>query len=66
MTFRDKNLQKVNRLIYVLYRRRLLKKFADRFGRGIVLSEGVAKLNTYDYQDLYQQIFQEMTLEKIA
>jgi len=50
----------LNRRIYRLYSRRLAKKFPEQFGEGIILSEGRAKLNQVDHQDIYSEIYRQI------
>lgn len=51
---------KVNKYIYSLYFKRLSRKFPAEFGKGIVISEGSAKLNRYDYTNIYNNIYFEI------
>lgn len=53
-------LTKLNRLIYQKYVQRLQKKYPEAFGKSIVLSEGVAKLNRIDHHDIYDDIYAEI------
>lgn len=53
-------LSKVNQKIYKLYVKRLEKKYPESFGKGIVLSEGIAKLNRVDNHDIYEQLFNQI------
>lgn len=53
----------LNGFIYRNYARRLFRKFPGAFGQGIVLSEGIAKLNQRDYRNLYDQIFPKLKEE---
>ncbi len=55
-----KPLSSLNRLVYQKYSQRLLKKYPDEFGNGIVLKEGVAKLNRIDHQDIYENIYENV------
>jgi hypothetical protein len=50
----------LNRFIYKKYSSRLIRKYPQSLGKGIILGEGVAKLNRYDYQDIYQKIYKEI------
>lgn len=45
-----------NRRMYGMYARRLRRKYPAAFGKGIVVSEGIAKLHPVDYGDLYDKI----------
>lgn len=47
----------INRRIYEKYAIRLKRKFPESFGKGILLGEGMAKLNRIDNQDIYEQLF---------
>lgn len=53
-------LSKVNQKIYKLYAKRLEKKYPESFGNGIVLSEGMAKLNRIDNNDIYERLFNQI------
>jgi hypothetical protein len=55
-----KVLSSVNRKIYKLYAERLERKFPKSFGKGILLSEGMAKLNRIDNHDIYQNLFKKI------
>lgn len=48
-----------NRQLYRVYTRRLRQKYPEAFGKGIVVSEGVARLHRVDYGDLYEKIITE-------
>jgi hypothetical protein len=48
-----------NRLMYRVYARRLRQKYPEAFGKGIVVSEAVARLHRVDYGDLYEKIIAE-------
>jgi dolichol-phosphate mannosyltransferase len=48
-----------NRRMYRAYARRLRRNYPDAFGKGIVVSEGIAKLHPIDYGDLYERIASE-------
>jgi hypothetical protein len=50
----------LNRFIYRKYSARLKRNFPQAFGKGIILTEGIAKLNRHDYQDIYQKIYKEI------
>lgn len=52
-----KMLSSVNRKIYKLYAKRLERKFPESFGNGILLSEGMAKLNRIDNSEIYEKLF---------
>lgn len=52
-------LKRLNRRIYRMYARRLAKKFPAQFGKGIMLSEGRAKLNRVDHQHIYGDIHRQ-------
>lgn len=56
-------LDRLNRWIYRRYARRLQRKFPREFGRGIVVREGLAKLNRVDHQDIYEQIYHRIYRE---
>jgi hypothetical protein len=56
-------LTKLNKKIYLKYSRRLMKKFPDSFGSGIVLSEGYAKLNRIDNQHIYDVLLDKFVKE---
>ncbi len=53
----------INRIIYRKYARRLINKYPDKIGQGIVLKEGIAKLNRVDHQDIYEEIYAEIFRE---
>jgi hypothetical protein len=50
----------LNKYIFRLYSKRLKRKYPAEFGKGIVLSEGSAKLNRYDYTDIYNKIYYQV------
>jgi hypothetical protein len=50
----------INRKIYERYSIRLRKKFPESFGKGIMLGEGMAKLNRIDNNDIYENLFTEI------
>ncbi len=50
----------VNRKIHDKYSDRLNKKYPESYGHGIVLEEGMAKLNRIDNQDIYENLFRAM------
>lgn len=56
---RVKLLAGVNRKLYRKYADRLRRKFPEVFGAGIMLSEGLAKLNRIDNQDIYGDLLQQ-------
>jgi hypothetical protein len=58
--FSSKMLSRINRKIFKLYAERLKKKFPEAFGNGILLSEGMAKLNRIDNNDIYEQLFSQI------
>jgi len=45
-----------NRQMFRVYAHRLRSKYPAAFGKGIVVSEGIAKLHPVDYGDLYEKI----------
>ena len=53
----------LNRLIFQKYSQRLIDKYPDKIGQGIVLKEGIAKLNRVDHQDIYEEIYAEIFRE---
>lgn len=53
----------LNGLVYRGYTRRLAKKYPREFGRGIVLDQGLAKLNRLDHQDIYETVYREIEQE---
>ena len=55
-----KMLSSVNQRIYKWYAKRLERKFPKSFGNGIVLSEGIAKLNRVDNHDIYERLFNQI------
>lgn len=52
-----KTYSNINRKIYYRYSIRLKKKFPESFGKGIILGEGMAKLNRIDNNDIYEKLF---------
>lgn len=56
-------LDRLNRFIYRRYARRLAQKYPGQFGEGIVLAEGLAKLNRIDHRDIYEEIYQKIYRE---
>lgn len=54
---------RLNRVIYEKYNRRLSAKYPREFGKGIILGEGLAKLNRIDHQDIYEEIYQKIYRE---
>ena len=48
-----------NRRMYRIYARRLRRKYPEAFGKGIVVSEAVARLHRIDYGDVYEKIIAE-------
>ena len=54
---------RLNRVIYEKYSRRLSGKYPREFGKGIVLGEGLAKLNRINHQDIYEEIYQKIYRE---
>lgn len=58
--FESQLLAALNRLIYRQYTRRLNKKYPREIGKGIVLGEGVAKLNRVNHRNIYQEIYREI------
>ncbi len=58
-----KFMAKLNYVVFQRYSQRLVKKYPDKIGAGIVLNEGVAKLNRVDHQDIYEKIYQNIHRE---
>lgn len=56
-------LDRLNRFIYRRYARHLAQKYPGQFGEGIVLTEGLAKLNRVDHRDIYEEIYQKIYRE---
>ncbi len=56
-------LSRLNRFVYKQYVRRLSEKYPESFGKGIVLGEGIAKLNRMDHQDIYNSIYRKIDQE---
>lgn len=56
-------ISRLNRLIFNSYRRRLSRKYPESLGSGIMLAEGVAKLNRIDHHDIYQDVYQKIDRE---
>lgn len=54
---------RLNRVIYKKYKQRLAAKYLREFGKGIVLDEGLAKLNRINHQDIYEEIYQKIYRE---
>lgn len=54
---------KLNRVIYRKYARRLSARYPRQFGKGIMLEEGLAKLNRIDHHDIYEEIYQKIYRE---
>lgn len=53
-------LRRLNRMIYKKYAQRLTKKYPREFGKGILLGEGLAKLNRIDHRDIYEEIYRDI------
>jgi len=53
----SKTYSRINRKIYEKYSIRLKRKYPESFGKGILLSEGMAKLNRIDNHDIYEKLF---------
>lgn len=51
---------RLNRKIYQRYVVRLSRKYPSEFGSGIRLSEGAAKLNRVNHQDVYKKIYNDI------
>lgn len=49
-------LQKLNKVIFNKYYRRIAKKFPDFLGSSMILKQGVAKLHHRDHQDVYDTL----------
>lgn len=64
--YSSKFLSMINSKIYYKYSQRLAKKFPEAFGTGILLTEGAAKLNRLDHQNIYNKLFDQISPEKIA
>lgn len=56
-------LNRLNNWIFQKYARRLRQKFPDKFGKGIVLQKGIAKLNSIDHQDIYEAFYRQIDAE---
>lgn len=54
---------RLNRVIYEKYKQRLAAKYPRELGKGIILEEGLAKLNRIDHQDIYEEIYQKIDRE---
>lgn len=54
---------RLNRVIYEKYKQRLSAKYPREFGEGIVLGEGLAKLNRINHQDIYEEIYRKIYRE---
>lgn len=50
----------INRKIYEKYSDRLKRKFPESFGKGILLGEGMAKLNRVENHDIYENLFKQI------
>ena len=50
----------LNRKMYHRYVVRLSRKYPTEFGEGIRLSEGAAKLNRVNHQDIYKKIYKDI------
>lgn len=53
-------LSRLNRSVYRRYARHLAAKFPADMGSGIVLGEGLAKLNRVDHHDIYESIYRRI------
>lgn len=51
---------RINRKIYEKYSVRLKRKYPESFGKGILLGEGIAKLNRIDNHDIYECLFAQI------
>ncbi len=59
----DGFLANLNTWIFQKYARRLQRKFPGKFGSGIVLQKGIAKLNSIDHQDIYEVFYRQIDAE---
>ena len=55
-----KTVTRLNQLVFRQYAQRLQRKYPAVMGKGIVLAEGLAKLNRVDHHDMYEKIYAEI------